>query len=459
MDHPASASTPAAPAPTRVSFANRLLRGLARLGLVGALTFLLGLAVITVSPFIASAFEALISPESKLPKLVGVLVLLFVIIVPAGLLWIAHRRHWGDSWSSLAAGYLVLVPVFVWLAWDEPSVRFPVSLDELCPPGPEAEASWAVTLAYTPRNHQPAPRTYSAPKFPLNAAGPDKPAEWQAYLEENREALHAAWAGLPERTWWAELNSFAVLGDLMPARFDAPIIRFQPYRTMAQLGCAEAGLLALEGKGDEAMDTLLPIIEVGRKLEPSARSLVRFMIARVIQKMSLHTARFILDHATVSPDRRARLAAALAGGSGGPAGARRMIFIEYAISSNYLMSQFGDPSLKLPLFMFRSRESLARLPLWKLGLLGLFRFVYNPVATTNRYGALTGELADLAERRELAGFGTRAEAFVASNSRPRFKNMAGGLMLSMTIPSYTKVLDSYWKIEDLRTTLAADLAK
>lgn len=444
MDHPASASTPAAPASARVSLANRLLRGLARLGLVGALTFLLGLAVITVSPFIASAFEALISPESELPKLVGILILLFVIVVPAGLLWIAHRRHWGDSWLSLAAGYLLLAPVFVWLAWDEPAVRFPVSLDELCPPGPEAEASWAVTLAYTPRNNQPASRTYSAPKFPLNAAGPDKPAEWQAYLEGNRAALHAAWAGLPEREWWAELNSFAVLGDLMPARFDAPIVKFQPYRTMAQLGCAEAGLLALEGKGDDAMDTLLPILEVGRKLEPSARSLVRFMVARVIQKMSLHTARFILDHATVSPDRLARLAAALEGGSGGPAGARRMILIEYAISSNYLMSQFADPS--------RQR------PLWKRGLLGLFRFVYNPVATTNRYGALTGELAGLAERRELAGFGTRAEAFVVNNSRPRFKNMAGGLMLSMTIPSYTKVLDSYWKIEDLRTTLAADLA-
>jgi len=445
MDHPASASGPAAPVPARTSLFNRLLRGFALLGLVGALTFLLGLAVITVSPVIATAFEALISPESKLPKLVGILILLFVIIVPAALLWIARRKHWGDSWPSLAVGYLLLAPVFVWLAWDEPTVRYPVSLDELCPPGPQAEASWAVTLAFSPRDHQPAPRTFSAPKYPLSAAGPDKPAEWQAYLEKNREVLHAAWADLPERAWWAELNTFAILGDLMPARFDAPIIRFQPYRTMAQLGCAEAGLLALEGKGDEAMDTLLPILEVGRKLEPSARSLVRFMVARVIQKMGLHTARFILVHATVSPDRRARLAATLQGGSGGPAGARRLIHLEYAISSNYLLSQFGDPA--------RSR------PLWKRGLLGLFRFVYNPIATTNRYGELTQELAGLAERRELAGFGTRAEAFVASNSRPRFKNMAGSLMLSMTIPSYAKVLDSYWKIEDLRTALASDLAK
>jgi hypothetical protein len=443
MDHPAS--VPAAPVPARTSLSDRLLRGLARLGLAGALTFLLGLAVITISPFIATAFEALISPESKLPKLVGLLVLLFVIIVPVLLLWVAHRRRWGSTWLSLAVGYVLLAPVFVWLAWDEPAVRFPVSLDELCPSGPQAEASWAVTLAFTARDGKPAPRTFSAPKYPLSAAGPDKPAEWQAFLEKNREALHAAWAGLPEREWWAELNKFPILGDLMPARFDGPIVRFQPYRTMAQLGCAEAGLLALEGKGDEAMDTLLPILEVGRKLEPSARSLVRFMVGRVIQKMGLQTARFILDHAAVSPDRKARLAAALAGGSGGPAGARRLLLIEYAISSNYLLSQFGDPNHQRPV--------------WKRGLLGLFRLVFNPVATANRYGALTEELAGLAERREMASFGTRSAAFVAANSRPHFKNMAGGLMLSMTIPSYNKVLESYWKIEDLRTALAADLAK
>jgi len=443
MDQPESVS--AAPVPARASSFDRCLRGLARLGLAGALTFLLGLAVITVSPFIATAFEALISPETKLPKLVGVLVLLFVIVVPVLLLWVAHRKNWGGSWLSLALGYLLVAPVFVWLAWDEPTVRYPVSIDELCPPGPQAEASWAVTLAFTTRDGKPATRTYSAPKFPLTAAGPDKPVEWQAYLEKNREALHAAWTGLPERAWWTELNSFTTLGDLMPARFDAPIIKFAPYRSMAQLGCAEAGLLALEGKGDEAMDTLLPILEVGRKLEPSARSLVRFMVGRVIQKMGLHTARFILDRTTVSPDRRARLAAVLQGGSGGPAGARRMLLIEYAISSNYLLSQFGDPNHQRPV--------------WKRGLLGLFRFVYNPVATANRHGALIAELADLAERRELASFGTRAAAFVAANSRPHFKNMAGGLMLSMTIPSYNKVLESYWKIEDLRTALAADLAK
>lgn len=434
-----------APAPAQASPLDRFLRGLVRLGLVGALTFLLGLAVITVSPFIATAFEALISPESKLPKLVGVLVLLFLIVVPTTLLWVAHHRRWGDSWRSLAAGYLVLMPVFVWLAWDEPTVRFPVSLDELCPPGPQAGASWAVTLAFTARDGKAAPRTYAMPKFAMSGTGPDKPAEWQAYLEKNRGTIHSLWADLPERAWWAELNTFPLLGDLMPARFDAPIIKFAPYRTTAQFACAEAGLLALEGKGDEAMDTVLPVLEVGRKLEPSARSLVRFMVARVIQKMSLHTARFVLDHATVSPDRKARLAAALAGGSGGPAGARRLLLIEYAISTNYLLTQFGDPG--------------HHRPMWKRGLLGLFRLVYNPVATANRYGALTEELAVLAERRELAGFGTRAEAFVVENSRPHFKNMAGGLMLSMTIPSYSKVLDSYWKIEDLRNALAADLAK
>ena len=432
-------------APVPRPWFDRFLRGVARLGLAAALTFLLTLAVISVSPFIATALETLISPESKLPQFAGILVLIVLVVAPISLLWLAHRKRWGESWPGLAAGYLILAPVFVWLAWDEPAVRYPVSLDELCPAGPQAAESWTVTLAYTARNGQPAPRTYVAPKFTWGGASPDKPAEWQAYLEKNRDLIHATWKDLPERTWLAELNAFPAIGDLMPASPSGPLIKFQPLRTVSQIGCAEAGLLALEGKGDEAMDTLLPILEVGRKLEPTARSLVRFMLARVVQKLSLNTARFILDHAAVSPDRKARLAAVLQGGSGGPAGARRMLFIEYAFTSNYFLSDFGD--------------SAHQRALWKRGLLGVFRLVYNPVATVNLQGQYTKELADLAERRELAGFGTRAEAFVSRNSRPHFKNLVGRLLISMATPAYGRVLDTYWKIEDLRTALAADVAK
>jgi hypothetical protein len=190
------------------------------------------------------------------------------------------------------------------------------------------------------------------------------------------------------------------------------------------------------------MDTLLPVLEGSRKLEPAARSLVRFMVARVGQKMCLNTARFILARTTVSPDRRARLAAVLRGGSGGPSGARRLLFIEYAVFGNYLLN-LAHPE---PAAGWKARVLPAAL-----------RFVFNPVATVNRYGAMTEELAGLAERRDLAGFSKRMDDFARENSHPPFKNVAGQLMLSWTIPAYTKVLESYWKIEDLRADLAREV--
>ena len=37
--------------------------------------------------------------------------------------------------------------------------------------------------------------------------------------------------------------------------------------------------------------------------------------------------------------------------------------------------------------------------------------------------------------------------------------MAGGLILGMAIPAYSAVVESYWKTDDARLALIADLAK
>jgi hypothetical protein len=94
---------------------------------------------------------------------------------------------------------------------------------------------------------------------------------------------------------------------------DAEIIAFQPFRAHYQHACAIASLQALDGHGDAALATLLPILEVNRKLEPSSRTLVRSMLARVGQRMAIETAAFVLDTTAVSPDSRARFASALVG--------------------------------------------------------------------------------------------------------------------------------------------------
>jgi len=160
----------------------------------------------------------------------------------------------------------------------------------------------------------------------------------------------------------------------------------------------------------------------------------------------------VLDQATVSPAARARLAAALQSASGGETGARRMITIEYAwaVGGSHAQS-LGN--------MMEVGFAESGLPWLRLPLNLISPFVYNPRATLNLYGTLNSELQDLAARRDLGKFNTRQAEFFAKEARPRFKNCAGALLVWQMQPAYSKVLESYWKIEDKRAALLARLAK
>jgi hypothetical protein len=420
------------PSPAPEPFASRFLKGLCRLGLVAAFTVLLGLAVLTVLPAI-----------TKVPGWIGLAIL---IIVPAVFLWLAHRRRWMTSWTAIVIGSAVVIPGYVWLMSDDAVVRRPVSVEELCPPGPQAAESWELTLAFTPHYGKPASRIYTTPKLMVARFVPEQADEWKAWVEKNAEAIRMTWDSLPERAWWTELNRYAVIGDLAPGRHDAPIMRFQPVYLFTAFGCAQASSLAVQGKGDEAIDTLLPIVEVSRKLEPAARSLARLMIARNTQKRVILTARFVLDHAQVSAGRKARLAAALSQGAGGPAMARRLVLVDYALASNYWRRGFSGMTSDQPAW-------------WHPPVNLASRVFFNPRATVNLFGDFAVDLAGLAERRDLAALAARQNAFVDRYAHPHFKNMAGGLILGMAIPAYSAVVESYWKTEDARLALIADLAK
>jgi hypothetical protein len=269
--------------------------------------------------------------------------------------------------------------------------------------------------------------------------------------------VEADWADLaPVRSWWDELATFDRIGDLMPGRWDAEILAFEPMRSYSQHAIAIAGLQTIDGQGDAAFATLQPLLEVSRKLEPSARSLVRFMIARVIQRQALEAAAFVLDHTPVSPAARTRFAAALAGGSGGEAGARRLVGIDYSFTLEAFNGvRAGD------LFPVAARFSSAD-GLWRRSPLHVFNvlstLVYNPNRTFNTTGDLIEHLQDLAARRQSEKMTEIASAFFANEGRPRFKNLVGATLIFQSMPALTKVTQSYWSIEDLRTALRERLA-
>lgn len=442
-------NTPTTASLVREPFWLRLLRSLVAIGLALALTVITALAVIGCLPVVNESFKELFSWGSKIPKVAVGLTVLFVTLVPLIVLAVAERKRW-LSWPVLAASWLVVLPVLGWLAWDEPAIRQPITIEEFSPAFPGVEQSYAVLMQYSKQTPSEEAKAFTAlkPAVQYFGANPREPAKWLESVTKNRPGLEADWAALaPQRRWFGELAAFDRIGDLTPSDYSANIISFQPWRTLSQRTCAAATLLALDGHGDEAIALLVPLLEVSRKLQLSSRTLVRTMIAVVVERMALETAGLVLDRTPVSAASRARLTAALAN-ENAPALARRLLLVEYVLFAPLTRMKLGD-------HLAATRESgfPLRRPLNFLG--GLF---FNPIATTNIYGDRVRELADLAEARELGKFAVRSQDF--GNillKEPGMKNVGGRLMLTMAVPAYSKILESHWKTADLRVALRTRL--
>jgi hypothetical protein len=197
------------------------------------------------------------------------------------------------------------------------------------------------------------------------------------------------------------------------------------------------------------MATLIPLLEVSRKLQLSSRTLIRSVIAEVVERMTILTAGIVLDHAPVSAASRSRLGAALAN-ENAPVLARRLIMVDYVyFAPLYFSMKLGDAVAPGTGFM-----SLTRRPLNYLSAL-----ILNPNATMNIFGDHVRELAELAENRDLGKFAVRHRGFDDDLlRRPGIKNLAGRLMINLQIPSFDKVLEYHWKLADQRDALRKRVA-
>ncbi len=436
------------PPPTPAPAPLRLLRSLVTVTLTLAWMVI---AALFYAGCVFSLLETYFTNNEKPPGAVLLTLGVVVLHAPLALAVWAARRHW-LSWSRLALGGLAAGAILTWLAWDDPMVHRPLTLEEFAPAFDGAERSNAVILEYGKQHPTEESKAFSSYKarVQFSSARPDEPEKWVEFLTKNRASLEADWAAAaPQRAWLDRLNAFDRLGDLTPADFAADIPRFDVWRFLSQRTCAIASLQALDGHGDEAIATLLPMLEVSRKFETSSRTLVRLMIGRVAQKLCYQTAVFILDRANPGPAARARLHTALEGGNG-PAGARRIVLMEYAV----FMPALAKLSLAEAAAAIDGHSNPG------LRFLNLFRpFFFNPRATTNLYGDYVYDLAALAEARDLGGFAARQQVFERSSHQSGgMKNLGGRLILSMAVPAYGKVLKSYWDIEDLRLALRTRLA-
>lgn len=426
------------------------------------LWFCLVVAAILVLGLCGVAWLPSIEVASNLEMADAVFLVVLVVGAPAAAIfavrWINRRSRWG-----LLGGWLALLPVFAYLATDDPTLARNTTLEEIAPAFPGAETSFEVLMRYGKR--------HPLGKSPLATRGPQRiwknfgldmstdpdpkaPAKFRRFLTAQRAAIEADWAELaPVRAWWAELAAFARLGDLTPSSPAAEILAFQPIRSYGQLAVAIAGLQALDGQGDAAFATLQPLIEVARKLEPSSRNLSRSMMARISQGQALTAAQFVLDTTAVSPAARARFAAALSVGVSGEAGARRLIAIESAL----VMAMLEQPESTYFDFLPYSPKSGEIFLVQAVKAFG--SVLYNPRRTSNIYGELVAELQDMAARRDFANMDARSLFFLAGKGRPHFKNFLGGIALKNSTTQYARIIESYWAREDQRTALLARLSQ
>jgi hypothetical protein len=425
---------------------SRAITSVAAIGLTLCLIVITELMILGWFPITRVALEEASKDPSPSAIILSSISLIVGGLLPILLMVIAARKSW-INWKTLAFAWVAVVPILGWLAMDDVAVREPLTLEQLSPPFNSAQTSFDVMMRYSKRNA--AGKAFDSIQWapPANVSwNTREPAAWKEMVVKHRAAIEADWATLaPQRKWLEELATFDRIGDLTPARLDADLPAFRVWRVLSQRTCAIATLQGIDGKHDDAIATLLPLLQTSRRMQVNSRTLVRSMVAVVIERMCIETATMVADMGPLSPASRARLHATLTDDNPGLM-ARRLLMIEYAGFFPALASmRFGDHHFSNDRFV----HHVLRIPLNVFS--DLF---FLPNATTNIYGERVRVLAALAEKRALGEFAVSSKSFDDSQRRtPGMRNIGGRLLLNMSIPNYEKILDAHWKLADLREAL------
>jgi hypothetical protein len=377
-----------------------------------------------------------ISPPSSM---VTAAVWSFMIATPlnlAGLAWKLGIRH--PRWGALAL--LGLAPVFVYLARDDARSPDLETWKEFATMTPQGKAGFDLVMRWP--NGESYSNAFESPPVLERLKGKPGDAQWLKMLADNREELDAAWTKLePIRVWWAEWAAMPEIGDQF-LRGDSPIISYKIMRAYARATRARAALLAQAGRGDEAIELLLPLIEGAQKLEPSGQSVMRLSAARALLNVGVEAANLVLRLSPVSDASKERLATVLASGSGGEPGVRRLVGMEFNV---YLTRIFSGDVKAEPITG---------------GLLGswLGPVLVNPNRTINGMSRAIGEAQEWAARRNALEAQRAFERLRPYPMKRRgIKNVFGQHIVLGYDHYFYQAVESYWQIEDKRAELIARL--
>jgi hypothetical protein len=376
----------------------------------------------------------------------GAAVLIALLVYVGLALALERSRAWflspqARKLHAALAGLFVLL--LVYMTWDDSAMRLPLTMAGLTPlPLHGAESDILYNRLTTPKN---GPAPFADSKI-VRRNSTDDPVGWRKFIEANRDAIRADWEEATElRARIAGLDAFDLIGDTATSWDSLPstVSTYEAMRTASFVYCDYASLLALENRGDEAVAVITPMLSISYKLQPSARTTLRFMTAKIVQGMSQDTARFILANGNPSPSAVRALAAVVERGISPGPDLHRVLMSEYA--GILPMVLLEDAHLLEAPFKRIPRPLLA--------------IIYNPRGTANLLATYYERIATAAASRNLAELNAPVPSWRTDLGRPALKNPTGRMVVGMFIPVSTKSLAEWWKNDDARRALLADVQK
>jgi hypothetical protein len=387
-----------------------------------------------------AALGGVFAVESEFPRKVD-WILACVLVPPVGLMAVGWRLKFRLG-SGVAAGMAVTLALYVTLMWDDSRLVHPLTYSELSPPLLGDAERYAVLMRYS--GERPLKREFKEPThlarvpLPGRSGAPTTVDEWRTWVQQNGDAARADWELLcPVREWLMEMDAWPTLPDLTEG-FQPELLAFGPLQTVGLRAAALSRVLALEGRAEEAADVILPILRFSRKLEPLSRTMVRCMVARVLQRRMIVEIEFILDQSPLSPLKRKAIHEALSLGVEPAVGIRQMLTAEYVYALNQLVTMDGSKD-----------ETFESFRPW-LQPRALF---YQPRRSLNLYWELVQTAQDFLSHRRPGDFEETINLAVERHATPRIKNLAGQWICVAAQPAFGKVGASFWEIEDQRIAL------
>lgn len=409
----------------------------------------------TIAVSYRAIFRRVVHALSSLLAGVGVSFALFLVLVSVGM-----RGHLTPS-TPILMGVLWILPLLIAgvCIWRRASygLLLPVLglglstvyyfiLDDANPPPPSPHSRTLVRhddphyqtyrrmLDGDPhsRLNEIAAKLQDLPTFPL------EPGDWSAFVAAHRDQLELSWTENTLGRTWVETVAAMNSDAMFPIDPTFPELAFDELKKLVDLHWAKTWLLLEDERPEDSVEVLIPLIKTCHQIMGSEAQLLRQLIALTFLHGTQEHIRAIMETGLLSDASRQELSMALA--TSPPI--TRCIANVYLGEEVVMRSTLQEVASTLLLHPFTSRSK------W------IVRMCYNANRTEREYMELMNTLRVLAEKRE-----TEAMKAIVTNHRKmrRLKNPGGQVLLSLTVPEFSGMVEQLWESDADRQALIREL--